>query len=161
MKKQAFVLIFVGLATAAAQAGVMSPGRWEVKTTIVSSTGPKARQLPKEPTVLASCLKQTFVDKDNYTSPEFSMERMKRNDFECKVDSKSGDTKSMKWQTTCKRKDGFEVVSTMQSEVSAETLVQSGKEVTKQNGELWSEVVAKVEGKRLKEACKLEDITPE
>jgi hypothetical protein len=116
---------------------------------------------PKEPMMFYSCKKQAFVDKENYTSPEFAMERFTRMKFECKVDSKSGDTKSMKWQTTCKREDGFEVVSTMQSDVSAQTLTQTGKEVTRQNGEVWSEVVAKVEGKRLKEACKSEDITPE
>lgn len=140
-------------------AGVMSPGQWEIRITIESATGPGATKPPPAgPMVQRACKAQSFVDKENYTSTDFAMARLRRNQFECKVDSREGDASEARWQFTCERPDGLRAVTRAVNKVSADRLEQVSTETMTREGDLWSEVTVRVYGKLTGQACQEGDI---
>jgi hypothetical protein len=140
-------------------AGVMSPGQWEIRITIESATGPGATQPPPAgPMVQRACKAQSFVDKENYTSTEFAMARLRRNQFDCKLDSREGDAREARWQFSCERPDGLRAVNRAVNKVSADRLEQVSTETMTRDGELWSEVTVRVNGKLTGQACQEGDI---
>jgi hypothetical protein len=147
------------LLTCTAHAGVMTPGRWEVTTTVVSASGPSANKAAlKQPMTVRACLSQAFADKENYTNPEFSMQRLTRMQFDCSVNSKSGDARKAAWAFSCTRNDGFMVSNKAESSIYADRFEQASTETTSKNNALWSEVSVKVAGKFLGQECKENDI---
>ncbi|WP_310312255.1 DUF3617 family protein [Hydrogenophaga palleronii] len=140
-------------------AGVMSPGQWEIRVTIESATGPGASMPPPAgPMVQRACKAQSFVDKENYTSTDFAMGRPRRNQFQCRVDSREGDAREARWQFTCERSDGLHAVTRAVNKVSADRLEQVATETMTRDGEPWSEVTVRVDGKLTGQACQEEDI---
>ena len=105
-----------------------------------------------------ACKAQSFVDKENYTSTDFAMARLRRNQFECKVDSREGDASEARWQFTCERPDGLRAVNRAVNKVSADQLEQVSTETMTREGELWSEVTVRVNGKLTGQACQEGDI---
>lgn len=137
----------------------MSPGQWEIRITIESSTGPGATKPPPAgPMVQRACKAQSYVDKENYTSTDFAMTRLRRNQFDCKVDAREGDTSEARWQFTCERSDGLSAVNRAVNKVSADRLEQVSTETMTRDGELWSEVTVRVDGRLTGQACQEGDV---
>lgn len=155
--KTKHTLLCVLLAVPAAPfavAGVMKPGQWAIETTIESATGPGAnKQLPPQPMRTQTCKSQAFVDRENYTSTDFAMRRLQRNQFTCKLDSREGDAKAARWQFSCEREDGVLIVNRAESRVSADRLEQKATEITTVNGELWSDVSVRVDARLTGQDC--------
>ncbi|MBA4266744.1 MAG: hypothetical protein C0453_16830 [Comamonadaceae bacterium] len=156
--KRAALLLAIALPHALF-AGVMSPGQWEIRVIVESATGPGATKPPPAgPMVQQACKAQSFVDKENYTSTDFAMGRLRRNQFECKVDSSEGDAREARWQFTCERADGLRAVTRAVNKVSADRLEQVSTETMTMDGEPWSEVRVRVDGKLTGQPCQEGDI---
>ena len=142
-----------------AVAGVMQPGQWAIETTIEAAQGPGVpAQLPPQPQRMQACKSQAFVDRENYTSVTFAMQRLQRQQFTCKVDRQEGDNRQARWQFSCERPDGVKVVNRAENQVSADRLEQVATETTTREGQPWSEVRVRVVGRLTGADCAAGDI---
>ena len=154
MRIQSPLILAASLSALSAHAGTMNAGMWEITSTVVSAAGPGIRPtMPKAPLVSKSCLTQAFVDRENYTNPEFSLNRLKRGKFECKVDSKTGDVRQATWAASCTREDGFSASFEGSSTLTATTLAQTGAEHIKKGDELWTLIRIRIDAKYLGDKC--------
>lgn len=152
------ILLVLPLANGA-MAGVMKPGQWAIETTIESAKGPGVPpQLPSQSQRMQACKSQAFVDRENYTSVAFAMQRLQRQQFTCKVDSQDGDRQQARWQFTCERPDGARIVNRAENKVSADRLEQVATETTTLEGKPWSEIRLRVVGRFMGQECAPGDI---
>jgi hypothetical protein len=150
----AVIVASFGAFATPAYAGVMKAGEWETTATIISAVGPGVRSTaPTKPVVAKMCLSQAFVDRENYTNPEFEFDTLKRNQFVCKVDSKTGDVNGGSWEGSCKREDDFNATMSITTTVTATTLSQISQQTVKRGNELWTRSKIRIDAKFIGEKC--------
>jgi hypothetical protein len=150
----AVVVASFGAFATPAFAGVMKAGQWEITSTLISAVGPGVRSTaPTKPVVNKACMSQAFVDRENYTNPMFSLNRLTRGKFECKVDTKTGDVNAAEWVASCTREDDFTATLKGGSVVTATTLAQTAEEHIKRGNETWTLMKIRIDAKFIGEKC--------
>jgi hypothetical protein len=153
-----YMLVLAGSAVALsigqAQAAVMRPGTWQIETHFVSTKGPAS--VPRtgpNPLVTKVCMERTFVEKENYSNPEFSLGRLRRLGFDCQITEKVGGHTEASWRYACSRSDKFAIQSAIEVKVGETTLHQHTTETTIQYGQVQSDSSVRVEASLVSDQC--------
>ena len=108
-------------ATPALAQKVMTPGGWEMITSIT-------RELPGQPAeqmgrhTLKICLTREFLAADPYLSPNLDDQRMAAQQVKCTSDQLARDGDSASWTMACEMKDGSRLNARLRNRATADSV---------------------------------------
>lgn len=109
------------LATPAVAQKMMTPGAWEMTTSIT-------RELPGQPTeqmgrhTMKICLTREFLASDPYFSPNLDDQRMAAQQIKCTSDKLQREGDAASWTMACEMRDGTRLNARLRNSATADTV---------------------------------------